>query len=167
MARTAGTVTLLGWSIFSSLGPEGDRRRKDECILLPYAPSRSVDSGSKRYVVLRSLLRISNLLHELIEMRRGVHEVDVVRVHHQQWRFLVPVKVVRIRLAEFLQILWRDRFLVGSPALLDAPQQCIKVALEVDDQVRLGNRLMQQVIEPVVDHQLGVLERQVGKDAAL
>src|SRR5438445_9554722 len=95
--------------------------------LCPYAPSRSVYSGSKRYVILRALLRVSNLLDELIEMRRGVHEVDVVRVHHQQWRLLVPVKVVRVRLAELLQILWRDLLLVSPPAPLDAPQQCINV----------------------------------------
>ena len=78
-------------------------------------------SGSKRYVVLRALLRISNLLDELIEMPWRVYEVDLVRIHNQQWRFVVPVKVVRIRLAELLQILRRDRFFVGSPALLNAP----------------------------------------------
>src|SRR2546421_12898333 len=84
-------------------------------------PSRSADSGSKRYVVLRAFLRIPNLLHELIEMRWCVHEIDLVRIHNQQWRFVVPVKVVRIRLAELLQILWRDRFFVSPPTLLNAP----------------------------------------------
>src|SRR5262249_56097465 len=79
-------------------------------------------SGSKRYVVLRSLLCISNLPNQLIEMHRLLHEVDLVCIYNQQWRFVVPVEVVRIRLAELLQILRRDRFFVGSPALFNAPQ---------------------------------------------
>src|ERR1700680_2622134 len=133
-------------------------------IVLRFNPSRSFYSGSKRYVVLRALLRVSNLLNELIEMRRRVHEVDVVRVHHQQWRLLVPVKVVGVRLTELLQILGRDRLLVSPPAPLDAPQQCIKVALEVDDEVGFRYGLEQQVIEPVVDHELGVVERQVREE---
>src|SRR5258706_378048 len=83
-------------------------------------PSRSVDSGSKRYVVLRSLLRIANLLDELIEMLGRVDEIDLVRVHHQQWRLVVPVKVVRVRFADLFQVLLRDRLLVRLPALLHA-----------------------------------------------
>src|SRR5207253_9132954 len=79
-------------------------------------------SGSKRYVVLRALLRISNLLDELIVMPWRVYEIVLVRIHNQQWRFVVPVKVVRIRLAELLQILRRDRFFVGSPAPFNALQ---------------------------------------------
>src|SRR5207237_3382918 len=88
--------------------------------ILPTSSSRSVDSRSKRHVVLRSLLSVSNLLHELIEMLGRVHEIDVVRIHNQQRRLVVPVKVVRVRLAELLQILWRDRLFVTAPALLDA-----------------------------------------------
>src|ERR1051325_11734602 len=97
-ARTAGTVILLV-GICSSSWTE--RRTYDG--LQPVVvglkpdlrhPSRSVDSGSKRNVVLRTLLRVSNLLHELIEMLRRVHEVDLVRVHHQQRRLVVPVKAL-------------------------------------------------------------------------
>src|SRR6185295_271122 len=91
-------------------------------LILPF-PSRSVDSGSKRYVVLRALLRISDLLDELIEMIGRVHEIDLVGIHHQQRRLIVPVKVVRVRLAELLQILGRDRLLVSAPALLDTPEE--------------------------------------------
>ena len=71
---------------------------------LPTVSSRSVDSGSKRYVVLGSLLSIANLLDELFEMLGRVHEIDLVRIHDQQRRLVVPVKVVRVRLAELLQI---------------------------------------------------------------
>src|SRR6266850_3051396 len=92
--------------------------------------------GSKRYVVLRSLFRISDLLDELVEMLGCVHEVDLVGIHHQQRRLVVSVKVMRVRLAELLQILWRDRFFVSAPTLLDALEKCIKVSLQVDDQLR-------------------------------
>src|ERR1043166_5801596 len=145
IARIAGTVTLF--------------------FIFP--PSRSVYSGSKRYVVLRAFFRASNLLDELIEVLRGIHEIDFVRVHDQQWRLVVPVKVMRVRLAELLQILWRDRFLVCPPALLDALQQCIKVPLQVNHEVRLRHGLVQQIVQPVVEHQLGVFERQVREDLAL
>src|SRR5258706_6691617 len=91
-------------------------------IIHHYAASRSVDSGSKRYVVLRSFFRTADLLDELIEVLGFVHEVDLVGIDDQQRRFVVPVKVVRIRLAELQQILWRDRLLVRSSALLDALQ---------------------------------------------
>src|SRR5258706_6387269 len=86
-------------------------------------PSRSVYSGSKRYVVLRSLLRIGDLLDELIEMLGRVDEIDLVRVHNQQWRLVVPVKVVRVRLAELFKIIRRDRLLVRPSALLHAFDQ--------------------------------------------
>src|SRR5205814_9008992 len=83
-------------------------------------PSRSVDSGSKRYVVLRTLLRVSNLLDQLIEMLGRVYEVHLVRVDDQQWRLVVPVKVVRVRVAELLEVILRDRLLVRPSALLHA-----------------------------------------------
>src|SRR5258708_37849239 len=87
---------------------------------LDLPPSRSVNSGSKRYVVLRSLLRVSNQLDELIEMLGRVDEIDLVRIHDQQWRLVVPVKVMRVRLAELFQIIRRDRLLVSPSALLHA-----------------------------------------------
>src|SRR5580765_1240461 len=124
---------------------------------ITYAASRSVDSGSKRYVVLRSFFRTSDLLDELIEVLGVVHEVDLVGIDDQQRRFVVPVKVVRIRLAELLQILWRDRLLVRSSALLDALEKCIKIPLQVDDQLGLRHALQEQVVEAVVDHELGVV----------
>src|SRR5713226_1296853 len=67
-----------------------------------YVSSRSVDSRSKRHVVLRSLLSVSNLLHELIEMLGRVHEIDVVRIHNQQRRLVVPVKVVNTNDIDFV-----------------------------------------------------------------
>src|SRR6185436_20621681 len=82
--------------------------------------SRSVDSGSKRYVVLGSLLSIADLLHELVEMLGCVNEIDLVGIHNQQRRLVVPVKVVRVRLTELLQIRGRDCLFVGTPALFDA-----------------------------------------------
>src|SRR5205085_4911797 len=71
---------------------------------LPTPWSRSVYSGSKRHVVLGSLLCISYLLDELFEMLGRVNEIDPVRIHHQERRLFIPVKVVRVRLAELLQI---------------------------------------------------------------
>src|SRR2546423_6277174 len=137
------------------------------CVHYALVSVRQKLLGSKRYVILRSLFGISNLLDELIEMLGCVHEVDLVGIHNQQRRLVVPVKVMRVRLAELLQILWRDRFFVSPPALLDAPEECIKVSLQVDDQLRLRHRFVEEVVEPVVDHQLRVLERQVREDLAL
>src|SRR6266516_6270036 len=102
IARMAGTGTFLS----SFMSPPGPRRQVLSAGALSTTSwSRSVYSGSKRHVVLRSLLRISNLLDELIEMRRRVHEVDLIGIDDQQRRLVVPVEVVRVRLAELLQIL--------------------------------------------------------------
>src|SRR3954471_14258705 len=100
-----------------------------------HIPSRSVYSGSKRHVVLRSLLSVSNLLDELVEMLGRIHEIDVGRIHDQKRRLVVTVKVVRVRLAELLQILWRYRLFVSASALFDALQECINVRLQVNDEV--------------------------------
>src|SRR5688572_5137996 len=100
MARTAGTVTFLRCSLIFT-PPWG---RGAAATRLSYTPSRSVDSGSKRYVVLSSLLSVANLLHELFEMLGRVHEIDLVRVDDQQRRLVVAVEVMRVRLTELLQI---------------------------------------------------------------
>ena len=42
-----------------------------------------------------------------------------------------------------------------------------RLRLQVNDQLRLRHLLLQQVVQPVVDHQLGVVERQVREDLAL
>src|SRR5260370_40279706 len=100
-------------------------------------------------------------------MRRRSHEVDLVRIYNQQWRFVVPVKVVRIRLAELLQILRRDRFFVGSPALFNALEKCINSGLQIDNQVGLGHRLVQELVEAVVNHQFRVIEGEGGEKLVL
>src|ERR1051326_2149773 len=146
----------------------GDGRGRQAALPVPTTPwSRSVYSGSKRHVVLGSLLRISYLLDELVEMLRRVNEIDPVRIHHQQRRLFVPVKVMRVRLAELLQIRRRDRLFVGAPALLDALQECIKIRLEIDHEVRPRHLIEEEVVQPVVDHQLGVIERQMREDLRL
>src|SRR5205085_12394039 len=157
---TAGAVIFFGVIVSSSRTEEDDGScvlSAASCVLFQDAGRRTQDTGlrsfpsqsllgSKRYVILRSLFRISNLLDELIEMLGCVHEVDLVGIHHQQRRLVVPVKVVRVRLAELLQILWRDRFFVSPPALLDALEECIKVSLQVDDQLRLRYRFVEQLV---------------------
>src|SRR5687767_11857609 len=99
IARMAGTVTFFRSALFiiSSGGPRrrawrtGNRACPDRRDRLSSTTSwsRSVDSGSKRYVVLSSLLSVSNLLHELVEMLGCVNEIDVGCIHHQQRRLVV------------------------------------------------------------------------------
>src|SRR5947207_4329091 len=132
-----------------------------------YDSSRSVYSGSKRHVVLRSFLSVSNLLDELIEMLGRIHEIDVGRIHNQQRRLVVPVKVVRVRLAKLLQILWRNRLLVFTSALFNALQECINTRLQVNNELWFRNCFRQQIVEAVVDQQLRVVERQIREDLAL
>src|SRR5260221_11893575 len=113
IARIDGTVTFFGVSTCAPWWAE--RARNDAAELdarrtnlqrssrhrgTATISSRSVNSGSKRYVVLRSFFRISNLLDELIEMLGLVNKVDLGGIHHEKRGVVVPVEVVRVRLAE-------------------------------------------------------------------
>src|SRR5205814_3299080 len=44
---------------------------------------------------------------------------------------------------------------------------CINSGLQIDNQVRLGHRLVQQVVQTVVNHQFRIVQGQIGEDFVL
>ena len=104
---------------------------------------------------------------EVVEVRRPVHEVDLVGVDDEQRRLLVVVEVVVVGLDQLRDVLRRDPLLERPARLLDPLHAGLERPLEVDHEVRLGDRLGQKRVEPVVDQQLRVVEVQAGEDLVL
>ena len=77
---------------------------------------------------------------------------------------------VVVRLVQLAQVvvvgLQRDRFGVHAAAV-DAPQQHVGRRLQVDDEVGRRHVAREQLVQPLVDEQLVVVEVEVGEDLVL
>src|SRR2546428_3681675 len=140
-------------------------------------PSRSVSiparrgsgslPGSKRNVVLYPLSHGPNLLDQVGEIAAVLDEVDVRAVDHQEWGLRIAVKVVPERLRQPLQVLRGDAALEVPVTLAEPAQQHLRSGLEVDDEVRPREPLIEHLEDLLVELELVRAERDRGEDAVL
>src|SRR3989442_2456255 len=140
-------------------------------------PSRSVSiparrgsgslPGSKRNVVLHPLSHGPDLLDQVGEVAAVLDEVDVRAVDDQERGLRVMVKVVPERLRQPLEILRGDAALEVAVALAEPAQQHLRPGLEVDDEVRPREPLVEHLEDLLVELELVRAERDRGEDAVL
>src|SRR5213080_1724142 len=123
--------------------------------------------GSKRNVVLHPLSRGPDLLDQVGEVAAMLDEVDVRAVDDQERGLRVAVKVVPERLRQPLQVLRGDTALEIPVALAEPAQQHLRAGLEIDDQVRPREPLIEHLEDPLVELELVRAERDRGEDAVL
>ena len=92
--------------------PSRDRplRRVRPFSRLPCPPSRSL-AGSARHVELGTAERPGDLADQVLQILLPFHEVDLVRVHHEERGLPVVVEEVVVGLGELLEVVGRDRLL--------------------------------------------------------
>src|SRR5947199_10780183 len=140
-------------------------------------PSRSVQiparrgsgslPGAKRNVVLHALSTCAVLLDQVGEIAGVLDEVDVRAVDHQERGLRVAVKVVPERLRQPLQVLRRDGALEVPVALAEPAQQHLRPRLEIDDEVRPREPLIEHLEDLLVELELVRAQRDRGEDAVL
>src|SRR5438132_1561515 len=140
-------------------------------------PSRSVQiparrgsgslPGSKRNEVLHPLSCGPDLLDQVGEVAAMLDEVDVRAVDDQERGLRVTVKVVPERLRQPLQVLRGDTALEIPVALAEPAQQHLRAGLEIDDQVRPREPLIEHLEDPLVELELVRAECDRGEDAVL
>src|SRR5881397_971627 len=140
-------------------------------------PSRSVSiparrgsgslPGSKRNVVLYPLSHDPDLPGQVGEIAAVLDEVDVRAVDHQERGLRVTVKVVPERLRQPLQVLRGDAALEIPVALAEPAQQHLGAGLEIDDEVRPREPLIEHLEDLLVELELVRAERDRGEDAVL
>src|SRR5881397_1721629 len=123
--------------------------------------------GSKRNVVLYPLSHGPYLLDQVGEIAAVLDEVDVRAVDHQERGLRVAVKVVPERLRQPLQVLRGDAALEIPVALAEPAQQHLGAGLEIDDQVRPREPLIEHLEDPLVELELVRAERDRGEDTVL
>src|SRR5438067_6188679 len=124
-------------------------------------------AGSKRNVVLYPLSHGPDLLDQVGEIAAVLDEVDVRAVDHQERGLRVTVKVVPERLRQPLQVLRGDAALEVPVALAEPAQQHLRPGLEIDDEVRPGEPLIEHLEDLLVELELVRPERDRGEDAVL
>src|SRR5436309_5053816 len=124
-------------------------------------------AGSKRNVVLYPLSHGPDLLDQVGEIAAVLDEIDVRAVDHQERGLRVPVKVVPERLRQPLQVLRGDAALEVPVALAEPAQQHLRSSLEVDDEVRPREPLIEQLEDLLVEVELLRVEGDAGEDAVL
>src|SRR5659263_727444 len=132
--------------------PEGRVRTRT----LSTIPSRSELPGSQRYVVLRPASHTLDFSHEMFKVAGALHKVDLARVDHQEWGLVIVEKVFVISIAQRAQVVKGDVSFVGDPPFADSGQQHLGARLQVDDQVRLGKRGHEQLVDRLVEGDLVV-----------
>src|SRR3989339_536543 len=130
-------------------------------------PSRPELPGSQRYVMLRPAFHTLDLSHEMFKVAGAFHKVDLARVDHQERGLVIVEKVFVISIAQSAQVVKGDVSFVGDPPLADPGQQDLGARLEVDDQVRLGKRRHEKLVDRFVEGDLVVLEVDQGEDLVL
>src|SRR3989441_13047991 len=123
--------------------------------------------GSKRNVVLHPLSHGPDLLDQVGEIAAVLDEVDVRAVDHQERGLRVTVKVVPERLRQPLQVLRGDAALEVPVALAEPAQQHLRPGLEIDDEVRPREPLIEHLEDLLVELELVRPERDCGEDAVL
>src|SRR3989441_9954811 len=123
--------------------------------------------GSKRNVVLHPLSHGPDLLDQVGEIAAVLDEVDVRAVDHQERGLRVAVKVVPERLRQPLQVLRGDGAFEVPVALAEPAQQHLRPRLEIDDEVRPREPLIEHLEDLLVELELVRPERDRGEDAVL
>src|SRR5205814_7317664 len=124
-------------------------------------------AGSKRNVVLYPLSHGPDLLDQVGEIAAVLDEVDVRAVDHQERGLRVAVKVVPERLRQPLQVLRGDAALEVPVALAEPAQQHLRPRLEIDDEVRPREPLIEHLEDLLVELELVRAQRDCGEDAVL
>src|SRR2546428_7549356 len=140
-------------------------------------PSRSVSiparrgsgslPGSKRNVVLYPPSHGPDLLDQVGEIAAVLDEIDVRAVDHQERGLRVTVKVVPERLRQPLQVLRGDAALEVAVTLAEPAQQHLRPGLEIDDEVRPREPLIEHLEDLLVEVEFVHPERDCGEDAVL
>src|SRR5262249_16316264 len=136
------------------------------CNPRPFAGSGSL-SGSKRNVVLYPPLHAPNLLDQVGEVAAVLHEVDVRAVDHEKRGLVVVVEIAPERLRQLPQILRTDAAFIVPIALAEAAQQHLRPGLEVDDEVRPREPLVQETEDLLIEVVFVGPERDAGEDGVL
>src|SRR5438132_3147276 len=124
-------------------------------------------AGSKRNVVLYPLSHGPDLLDQVGESAAVLDEVDVRAVDHQERGLRVTVKVVPERLRQPVQVLRGDAALEVPVALAEPAQQHLRPRLEIDDEVRPREPLIEHLEDLLVELELVRAQRERGEDAVL
>src|SRR5579862_5446192 len=140
-------------------------------------PSRSVPipardgsgslPGSKRNVVLYPLFCGPHLLDQVGEIAAVLDEVDVRAVNHEERSLHIVMEILPERLRQALQILWSDSPLEVPVTFAEPPEQDVGAGLQVDDQIRAREPLVEQLEDLPVELELVGAERDGREDRVL
>src|SRR5258706_2308857 len=134
---------------------------------LPGSGRRGLLFRSARHVDLRAPKGADDLLDEVLEVSFPLHEVDLVRLYHQERAVTEVVEEVIVGLDEALEVIRPDSPLVGARPLLDPREARVDRGRQVDDEVGPRDRFRERRVEPVVRAYLFVGQRQVREDLVL
>src|SRR5437773_631017 len=129
-------------------------------------PSRAV-SGSQRNVVLDSLLHLVDLSDQLVQIVHPLHKVDVRGVEDEQRGGCVVKEEIVVSAIQFRDVALRDSNLVVPASPAYSFQQHLVRGLQIDNQIGPRDILLQKRIELLINHQLGIVQVQVGENLVL
>src|SRR5574337_1080767 len=147
--------------------PEQKAPRIDPEGLNQPSSSRSVLSGSERYIVLGARPHHLDLFDQVFEILLMLDEVDLIGIDDQQrCRRVVKEKMV-IGCVHVLQIRPFEFPLGGSRSRLNSPDQDIRTRLQIEDKVRFDDARLQKRLQPLIERQFVVVKRQIREDLIL
>jgi hypothetical protein len=94
-------------------------------------------------------------------------EIEAIRIDDEQRRVLVMEEEMIEGIVQAAQILLRDPLLEASPAPADPLEERAGRGLEINDEIGIHDLPLELIEQPVVQHELVVLENDVGEDAVL
>src|SRR4051812_19844882 len=116
-----------------------------------------------RNVVARPASHAAQLLHEIVNRVVSPRRVELRGLDHEQRRGVVVKEEVVVGLVQLTHVLVVEggRVAGGARALLEPAAEHVGRRLEVDHEIRRRDVVREQLVEPLIDEQLVVIEVEI------